>query len=65
VGKADHGADLDARAVELFLGHRDVVGLDAGGGDAVFSGEAEALEDVVVGHGGVEVGVVDHFGELV
>lgn len=62
--EADDGADADGGAGQLAHGEGDVVGLDAGGGDVVVFGDGEAVENVGVGHGGVEEGVVDCFGEL-
>ena len=47
----------------MLLRERDRVGLDAGGGDVVFEGYFEAFDEVGVGHGGVEEGVVDHLRE--
>lgn len=55
VGGRGRGEDLS--------GQRDAVGFDAGGRDVVGEGEVEAMGDVGVGHGWVEEGVVDHFGE--
>lgn len=65
VWEADDGADADGGGGgEELPGEWDAVGFYAGGRDVVGLGEVEALGDVGVGHGGVEEGVVDHFGDL-
>lgn len=62
--EADDGADLDGRAGEFFFGEWDQVWLYASCGDVIVAGDFEALDNVGVGHGWVEEGVVDHLGEL-
>lgn len=64
--EADDGADehgMVRGAGEVFDCGGDVRWLDARGGDVVFCGEGEAGGHGCVGEGGVEEGVVDHFGE--
>lgn len=62
--KADDGTDQHVAAGQFLLRLGDGVGFDAGCGDVVASCDLEAGLDVGVGHGGVEEGVVDHFGDL-
>lgn len=64
MGEADHGAYEHRGAFEGFLGEEDVVGLYAGRGYGILFGDLETGVDVVVRHGGVKEGVVDHAGEV-
>ncbi|PYH40843.1 uncharacterized protein BP01DRAFT_426786, partial [Aspergillus saccharolyticus JOP 1030-1] len=64
VREADDGADQNVGSGEYLLCEGDGVGLDAGGGDVVVSGDLEARLEVSVCHGGVQEGVVDHFRQL-
>ena len=64
MGEADDGADENGGALEGLLGEEGVVGLYAGRRHGVLFGDLEAGVDVVVRHGGVQEGVVDHAGEV-
>ena len=62
--KADDGTNLDVGAGEGFARRRDTVGLDACRRDVVFFCNLEPSVYLGVGHGRVEEGVVDVFGDL-
>jgi hypothetical protein len=64
VRKTDDGADFDIRPFQCFLAHCHGIGFDAYGGNIVALSDIASMENVRVGHGGVEQGMVDHFGEI-
>ena len=58
--EADHGADQDAAALELFLGEAGVGAVDADGEEAEAARLAAEVGDLFFAGVGAELGVVDH-----
>ena len=62
--KPNYRADLHIGAAEDALGVLDRVGFYASRGDVVGAGKFEPGLYLGIRHGGVQEGVIDHFGEL-
>jgi len=61
--KAYNGADIHRTAFQGIPGLWYREGFDASGSYVVFPGDLKACGDLFVCHGGVEEGVIDHFGK--
>lgn len=62
--ETDYGTDEDGRSFKEFAGEGDMVGFHTSGCYIVLSSDGETSFYFVVGHGGVEEGVINHLGEV-